>query len=621
MDLFYAWLWRLLPGNPIVLRIVQGGSRQLRHFWTRLIYLGILTGLVVLMLLAAGLGDQNVTAVAKNGAELFQLISYVQIIFICLLAPIFMAGAITSEQSGQTFNILLTTPLTNLQIVLGSLVGRLFFILTLLLSGLPFFAVVLVFGGIPIIAVWTSFCVAALSAVTVGSVAITLAVWRAGGRKAVFGFVISVAVYLIAGYLIDSVLREYVQIAPGTTTWLTPIHPILVLKASLNDQSYQPVPDTVLAEYWAPVRFYLGNPAGAFALLSTLVSLTLIAGCTYMVRRIVEREGIPSLWQKLLTSRAQATGTRVARTVGKNPIAWREANTRGNRLLSVLTRWAFAAVCLFLAFLSIWKYHAGKLTYDAMIASLSSLMLIEFGVITMVAIYMSAGSVSKEREDGTLDLILTTPITQKFYIWGKLRGLVSFLALLISLPVLTSAMLTISMLLSQVFGWVEPVSKLSTATTKVVSTSNQTAYVGITTLEAPFLIAILLTGFTALCCLTGVYWSVRAKSVLGAIVPTFLIMAVLVSITAGCGGFMAAEVPLVGPVINAMSPTSGMIMFLSPWYAKVSGSVDNSFATRMVLVFAGLIIGGVYAGIVWSMLTTIVSGFDFTVRRLSGRGA
>jgi ABC-type transport system involved in multi-copper enzyme maturation permease subunit len=613
MDLIYAWLWRLLPGNPIVLRIVQGGSRQLRHFWTRLIYLGILTGLVVIMLLVAGLGDQDVTAVAKTGAGLFQLISNVQIIFICLLAPIFMAGAITSEQSGQTFNILLTTPLTNLQIVLGSLAGRLFFILTLLLSGLPFFAVVLVFGGIPLGAVWTSFSVAALSAITVGSVAITLAVWRAGGRKAVFGFVISVAVYLIAGYVIDTGLRDYVALAPNSTTWLTPIHPILVLKASFNDETYQPVPETVLANYWGPIRFYLANPAGAFALLSSLLSLTLICACTYMVRRIVEREGIPSIWKKLQASRAQASGARVARTVGKNPIAWREANTRGNRLVSVLARWGFALLCLALAFLAIAGYHSGSMTYDVMIASLKSLMFIEFGVITMVAIYMSAGSVSKEREDGTLDLILTTPITQKFYIWGKLRGLVSFLALLISLPVLTSAMLSASMILADLLGW-------QTGAKKFASGPTYSAILGITTLEAPLLIAILLTGFTALCCLTGVYWSVRAKTVLGAIIPTFLIMAVLISITAGCGSFMSEQIAFIGPAINAMSPTTGMIMYLSPW-ERVSGAVENPYGTRLVLVFSGLLVGAVYAGIVWSMLTTIVSGFDFTVRRLSGRGA
>lgn len=616
MDLIYAWLWRLLPGNPIVLRIVQGGSRQLRHFWTRMIYLGLFTAIVILMLLFSAISTKStdVTAVAKSGAELFQVISYVQIVLICLLAPIFMAGAITSEQSGQTFNILLTTPLTNLQIVLGSLAGRLFFILTLLLSGLPFFSIVLVFGGIPIGAVFASFAVAALSAITVGSVAITLAVWRAGGRKAVFGFVISVAVYLIAGLVIDTGFRSYLAIAPGSTTWLTPIHPILVLQASFNYQDYQPVPEGVLATYWGPIRFYLGNPIGAFAVLSSLLSLTLVAACTYMVRRIVEREGIPSLWHKLTTSRAQ-TGARKARTVGKNPIAWREANTRGNRLASVIGRWGFAALCLGIALFAIVRYHAvgTEDAYEVMITTLKSLMLIEFGVITMVAIYMSAGSVSKEREDGTLDLILTTPITQKFYIWGKLRGLVSFLALLISLPVLTSAMLSLSMLAAMTFGW-------PTATQTYVISSSQQAHLGITTFEAPFLIAIVLTGFTALCCMTGVYWSVRAKSVLGAIIPTFLIMAVFLLVTGGCGSVLATSIAYLGPAVNSLSPTTGMLMFLTPW-DHVSGGTENPAANQIALLFSGGVAALLYAGIVWSMLTTIVSGFDFTVRRLSGRGA
>ena len=36
---------------------------------------------------------------------------------------------------------------------------------------------------------------------------------------------------------------------------------------------------------------------------------------------------------------------------------------------------------------------------------------------------------------GTLDLLLTTPITPNKYIWGKVRGLVSFLVLLVAVPV------------------------------------------------------------------------------------------------------------------------------------------------------------------------------------------
>ena len=188
MQAVYLWLWRLIPGNPQVVRIVQGGSRRTQHALVRMGYLGALIALVTIgMLSAGGLGGSvDLNDLAKAGSQVFRVISYGQVILVCLLAPVFMAGAIASEQSGKTYNILLTTPLSNLQIVLGSLLGRLFFILTLLLSGLPLFAVMLVFGGVPVGSIFVAFAVAGLTALFVGAVAVVLSVMRAGGRKAVF---------------------------------------------------------------------------------------------------------------------------------------------------------------------------------------------------------------------------------------------------------------------------------------------------------------------------------------------------------------------------------------------------------------------------------------------------
>ena len=157
MQSLARWFSRLGPTNPMVVRIVEGGSRRRQHMLVRMAYLGLLVCLVVLGLLTGGgLLAENVglNALARSGAQLFRWIAYGQVIGVCLLAPLFMAGAIASEQSGKTYNILLTTPLSNLQVVLGSLLGRLFFILTLLLSGLPLFAVVLVFGGVLVDRCW-----------------------------------------------------------------------------------------------------------------------------------------------------------------------------------------------------------------------------------------------------------------------------------------------------------------------------------------------------------------------------------------------------------------------------------------------------------------------------------
>ena len=132
----------------------------MRHYWVRFGYLGLLILLVLLGLMSgAGLSGQQVsmTELAKSGARVFQYVAYGQVALICLIAPLFMAGAIDEEHSGETFDILLTTPLTNLQVVMGSLIGRLFFVLSLLASGLPLFAIVLIFGGVPMKSVFVRY--------------------------------------------------------------------------------------------------------------------------------------------------------------------------------------------------------------------------------------------------------------------------------------------------------------------------------------------------------------------------------------------------------------------------------------------------------------------------------
>ena len=51
MPALLNWFLRLLPTNPICLRIVKGGSTRLRQQWIRAGFLGVLILLMLMMLL------------------------------------------------------------------------------------------------------------------------------------------------------------------------------------------------------------------------------------------------------------------------------------------------------------------------------------------------------------------------------------------------------------------------------------------------------------------------------------------------------------------------------------------------------------------------------------------
>lgn len=642
MQAIYSWLWRLIPGNPQVVRIVQGGSRRLPHALVRAGYLFALILLVVIGMVSAGGMSETVDLndLAKAGSQVFRIIAYGQVILVCLIAPVFMAGAIASEQSGKTYNILLTTPLSNLQIVLGSLLGRLFFILALLLSGLPLFAVMLVFGGVPVSSIFVAFAVAGLTAMFVGAIAVMLSVLRAGGRKAVFVFVISIAAYLILIGALDMVLLRNIGSTPGTTTVLTPLHPLLVLEATINRANYQPIGPEQLAKYPGIIAFYLGKPFAAFATLSAGSALAMIVFCSLWVRKVGTGDSRFVVWlkTKLRMGESGTERKRAARELGEgNPIAWREANTRGKLAAGIIARYGFVVLGLVGAGLLVYFYHTdpywasgtpGSIATDGITTppewftqGLTALLITEVAVITLIALYMAAGSVSREREDGTLDIMLTTPITPRYYIWGKLRGLVRFLSVLIALPVLTLVGIGVYSFVGGQFGW--PQTTVLYENNDFNHSFGASSYSG-TSLPAPLLhleaglvLLLMLVPFVAVCVAVGMYWSLKAKGVLGAVVPSVALIGVGSLVLGLCGLPAAQSIPLIGPILNAFSPATNIVMIVAP-YAWVDQYAEATLFARINLGLAGLAVAGGWTLVVWGMISTMVRGFDHTVRKLSG---
>ncbi|MCC6581518.1 MAG: ABC transporter permease subunit [Phycisphaeraceae bacterium] len=616
------WFWELVPGNPILQRTVGSGSRRLRHLWVRMGYLGALVLLVLLGLTTGGgmSSDVTLTELAKAGTKVFAFIAYGQVVLICLLAPLFMAGAIAAEQSGKTFDIMLTTPLTNLQVVLGLLLGRLFFVMALLLSGLPLFSVLLIFGGVPISAVFASFATAALSGLLMGSVAIALAVLRIGGRKAVVVFVIATAGYLVGSYALDALVLRRLA-ATGATTVLTPLHPMLVLETYLNRANYRPPGAEEVANLAWPARMYLSRPLATFCTLSAGLSFVLLLWCGLRVRSVGQSEGTIRRWlaKKLrLRGGDGADRRRKPRTVWHNPIAWREANTRGKLAAGILARWAFVVLGLAAGAVLLGLYHYQKLpnlpgsaSHEVFRNALLTLLLLEVSVIALVALYMSAGSVSREREDKTLDLMLTTPITPRYYVWGKLRGLVSFLMVMLVVPVATLGMVSLYTMWGLWRQW-------PTASVTYVVGTVQATY-ELMLFEAPLLLLLTLAPFTAFCVVVGMNWSIKSQGVLSAVMAAMGVIAGLTLVLGFCGLSAARNIPYVGPVINCFSPVTNLVMILNPW-ETVSRFVDHPVEGRAWLLFGAAASAIGYGSLGYALLSNMVKGFDHTVRRLSGGG-
>ncbi len=67
-----------------------------------------------------------------------------------LLTPAYAAGGVAEEKEKKTFVFLLVSDLTSREIVLGKFVGRLTFLLGIMLAGLPVLALTLLYGGVSV---------------------------------------------------------------------------------------------------------------------------------------------------------------------------------------------------------------------------------------------------------------------------------------------------------------------------------------------------------------------------------------------------------------------------------------------------------------------------------------
>ncbi len=694
------YLWRLLPGNPILLRVVETGGKRRRDLIIRCAYLGLLILLVLFSLYnSSSVGDSaSLADLAKTSAGVFQSLSYLQLGLVALLAPVFTAGAITQEKDSQTYDILLATPLSNGQIVLGSLLSRLFFIVVLLVSGIPIFSITQIFGGVLIRNIFTSFLIAAGTAFVTGAMAMAIATFKVGTRRTIFSFYMFIVVYLVGVALLDRM--DYFHPVIGTepdpanaahmipvlakTSWLTALHPFLALRTIFFDRDYlAPEFGTLPAhlQSW-PVGWYLSSPASFYVTAMFGLSLLLVLPSIVLLRWVAQTNLPVKTWLLAKMHLAKADRTRKPRTVWANPIAWREAKTKASAARAGLLRYGFIAGGLVGAVIICYRF-ASKVdpaeyvlpgSYNAVTGSLTvyrrtdavhyavpptvqvtikqspadtghpgrpddlnhsyevkvdanldntlaavtllprarllsdglarnyllGLTVLEFAVILLIVTNAAASAVTREKEDGTLDLLLTSPITSRYYIWGKLRGLVYFVLPLVAVPVASVALFVLYDLFR--FG--------------TGGDDEGTKWIAFP--EAVLLMPAMLVIVTAFAAILGMQMSLRLRTTVLAVMSSVGIVVGLSGLLGWCGYTFLNYRDSGGPAlfVGSFSPFTLLTMLINPYdFAEHAFQDPDQSGNRLTIVVGTAIAVAVYTAVVWAMYKSMVKNFDMTIRR------
>jgi ABC-type Na+ efflux pump permease subunit len=223
-------------------------------------------------------------------------------------------------------------------------------------------------------------------------------------------------------------------------------------------------------------------------------------------------------------------------------------------------------------------------------------VIVEFAVILLIVTNAAASTVTREKEDGTLDLLLSTPITSRYYIWGKLRGLVSFAVPLIVVPV---------------------VSCLVFILYDLVGGSGRQQWVVLP--EALVLMPALLVILVAFASIVGMNLSLRQKTTVRAVMISLAVVIGLFALLGWCGFEIASSSSEVGLVFGAFSPLTVIMLLINPELYGGSiftgGDPSRIIQARIVIFIFSLAACGAYAAIIWAMYKSMVKNFDMTIRR------
>jgi ABC-type transport system involved in multi-copper enzyme maturation permease subunit len=124
--------------------------RRERFVWLIIIYLLVMGILGFGFLQRANVfsGGYQGYLLSQIGAQLYALLSFVQLFLIIFIAPAFTATAINGEKERQTFDLLLCSKLSAFSLLAGKLIAGLVNVLLLIAASIPLFSLVFFFGGV-----------------------------------------------------------------------------------------------------------------------------------------------------------------------------------------------------------------------------------------------------------------------------------------------------------------------------------------------------------------------------------------------------------------------------------------------------------------------------------------
>jgi len=413
----------LVSPDPVMRKEMLGASRHWQTYFFRAFYVAIL-GFVVWAVWGdtRHYGGVSISDLARMGRDLFDAFAWTQLVLVVLGAVVLASDMIGREVRQKTLGVALLTPLGPGRIVVGKWKSCMGYLTLFVLSGVPILSVAVYMGGVS----WgTLLEVTALTisaAVVCSAVSIYISCWTRGVYSAFVMSCLGLVAYGFFPLLVFALIVLWIYGYGGGDPGWAPVmiyNPSIAMASTLYGARGGPPIDVDYPWLWCSL-IQIGVAAIALWLAARRTAkLALLEPKPPALRRIFE--SIDRFLARINPWGITFGGRRRGPYEG-NPLLWKELNFRMTGRLRYLTRivlglMLLAAIIIRMAGVSIIDDEF----YMIAVAATGILLV-------LVAIGAGSGAFTKEKEEGKWDILLTTPMRGRHFVFGKLAGAATTLA-------------------------------------------------------------------------------------------------------------------------------------------------------------------------------------------------
>ena len=410
--------------GPVFDKELRVSSRRKRNYFLRFAYVCLLTGFIAFVWFVtlrtggSASATYQVSRMSVIGKYVTTTIVWFQFIAIQLIAIVMLSNAISDEIYHRTLGLLMTTPITSLQIVIGKLSSKLLQLVLLLTISLPLLAIVRVMGGVPWDYVVSSLCITLTAAIFAGSVSLFFSISNRQSHSVIVRTVLVCFLFYIIPLIVMHLLQFAYQARIISDKLLFYLNPFITLGFTTQNMH--------TASLAAPIISWKLH-----CIIMLGLSVSLLAFSAFCIRKVGLRQAtgqagiFSSRRERRIADKKLKTGevlyavSKRIRPVKGPPIIWKKIINlwiKNSRIGAILTT-TLALLILIVAY--------GYCTYKDLFSHQEThiafiIIYFFFGLFRTAT--SAATCITTEKEAQTWSILLTTPLTEKQIVFEKIVG-------------------------------------------------------------------------------------------------------------------------------------------------------------------------------------------------------